>query len=762
MADEPISGLPETTSVTGNEFVPIVQSGVTKKIKQSNLVPNQASFSTTVLFDSNITMVAGVIYLEKNTNASNRTLTIPSATGNTGKFIFVAKQYNNGYTITCSGGGISSTLTRSNDSVLYVCDGTSWQPHLNISNELLLAISGKEPTIASGTTSQYWRGDKTWQTFPTATVPNLDEVTDVGNTTTNEITVGGLTVNYPSGAGVAASITKGGAGEALTVTKTSGSGNVASFTGGVTSFSDIEVTSATASTPTFFNSAKKLISATGAFLGTWFQTLTADTNPVDADTIVVNDSTASFEAKKTTLLQLWTNYLLAKVQALGYLAVSGLTANRLPYWNGTTFVDSRFVRATDDSTISFVPTSGSNTLSIGNAGIRLTGGNIDIVSGSFDGLQVTGRIISRSSDNYAYQVSGSGSNFYFGLGGTNTGVFRTVSNICMSVNDNGVAIGTGTVNSLTQLDLQATDKGLGLNLIAGNLGTTRNGNIWYDTVANSFKGVANSSVVSFLTSAGGTLTGALNEATIVSLASASNVDIVNIAGNTALITGTTTIDTFTAGTSGMIRRVIFSGSLTLTGNANIRLPNNANTITTTAQDVATFVYSSSLALWLCVSYSSATPLTITRVPVFDATGKLVNSQIIDNGTSVFFTAAFKSIVATGRVVSNANNEYSIQVGNESTNAFFYGIGSSNTGVLRTVSGICMSVNDNGVAIGTGSVNARSQLHLQATNKGFLPNVLTTAQRDAVSWVAGDAGMIIYNSTTNKHQGWNGTTWNDMY
>lgn len=242
MADEPISGLTETTSVTGNEFLPIVQGGVTKKIKQSNLVPNQLSFSTTVLFDSNITMVAGVIYLEKNTNASNRSLTIPSATGNTGKFIFVAKQYNNGYTITCSGVGISSTLTRSNDSVLYVCDGTSWQPHLNISNELLLSLTTKEPTITAGTTSQYWRGDKTWQTFPSISTPNLDEVTDVGNTTTNSIEVGGLVVDMPSGSGVAAKITKGGNGEALTVHKTSGSGNVASFTGGTTLISQLDLT----------------------------------------------------------------------------------------------------------------------------------------------------------------------------------------------------------------------------------------------------------------------------------------------------------------------------------------------------------------------------------------------------------------------------------------------------------------------------------------------------------------------------------------
>ena len=54
MADQPISNLPETTSVGGTEFLPIVQGGITKKIKQSNLVPLQASFIDTVYFDSDI------------------------------------------------------------------------------------------------------------------------------------------------------------------------------------------------------------------------------------------------------------------------------------------------------------------------------------------------------------------------------------------------------------------------------------------------------------------------------------------------------------------------------------------------------------------------------------------------------------------------------------------------------------------------------------------------------------------------------------
>lgn len=47
----------------------------------------------------------------------------------------------------------------------------------------------------------------------------------------------------------------------------------------------------------------------------------------------------------------------------------------------------------------------------------------------------------------------------------------------------------------------------------------------------------------------------------------------------------------------------------------------------------------------------------------------------------------------------------------------------------------------------------------STTGAFSPPILTTAQRDALTAVA---GMMIYNSTTNKHQGYDGSTWNDFY
>ena len=60
---------------------------------------------------------------------------------------------------------------------------------------------------------------------------------------------------------------------------------------------------------------------------------------------------------------------------------------------------------------------------------------------------------------------------------------------------------------------------------------------------------------------------------------------------------------------------------------------------------------------------------------------------------------------------------------------------------------------------TNSVQSSAILQADSTTKGFLPPRMTTLQRDIISSPAN--GLIIYNTTTNKHQGYNGT-WNDMY
>jgi hypothetical protein len=56
---------------------------------------------------------------------------------------------------------------------------------LSDQTDLQTALNGKEPTIAAGLTSQYWRGDKTWQTLPTGLVLANGEGTTASGSAVN-------------------------------------------------------------------------------------------------------------------------------------------------------------------------------------------------------------------------------------------------------------------------------------------------------------------------------------------------------------------------------------------------------------------------------------------------------------------------------------------------------------------------------------------------------------------------------------------------
>lgn len=73
-------------------------------------------------------------------------------------------------------------------------------------------------------------------------VPYTGATTDV-NLGTHTLLASDLVVSHSTGSGVAATITKGGNGEALTVIKTSGSGNAMSVAGGLTSLVDLTLSS---------------------------------------------------------------------------------------------------------------------------------------------------------------------------------------------------------------------------------------------------------------------------------------------------------------------------------------------------------------------------------------------------------------------------------------------------------------------------------------------------------------------------------------
>lgn len=65
--------------------------------------------------------------------------------------------------------------------------------------------------------------------------------------------------------------------------------------------------------------------------------------------------------------------------------------------------------------------------------------------------------------------------------------------------------------------------------------------------------------------------------------------------------------------------------------------------------------------------------------------------------------------------------------------------------------------NNVVAIGTATPDVDAKLQIDSTTQGFLPPRMTTTQRNAIAAPV-PAGLMIYNTTTNKLNFANGTGW----
>lgn len=72
----------------------------------------------------------------------------------------------------------------------------------------------------------------------------------------------------------------------------------------------------------------------------------------------------------------------------------------------------------------------------------------------------------------------------------------------------------------------------------------------------------------------------------------------------------------------------------------------------------------------------------------------------------------------------------------------------------------IEVSNGGAYINTTSVQASAILQADSTTKGFLPPRMTTTQKNAIASPA--AGLVVYDSTTNKLCCYNGSTWNDLF
>jgi hypothetical protein len=62
--------------------------------------------------------------------------------------------------------------------------------------------------------------------------------------------------------------------------------------------------------------------------------------------------------------------------------------------------------------------------------------------------------------------------------------------------------------------------------------------------------------------------------------------------------------------------------------------------------------------------------------------------------------------------------------------------------------------------GNATPNASAHVQMDSTTQGFLPPRMTTTQKNAIASPA--AGLVVYDSTTNKLCCYNGSTWNDLF
>lgn len=138
--------------------------------------------------------------------------------------------------------------------------------------------------------------------------------------------------------------------------------------------------------------------------------------------------------------------------------------------------------------------------------------------------------------------------------------------------------------------------------------------------------------------------------------------------------------------------------------------------------------------------------TTTSFPAIKRNAATLEVRLADDTGFAAITAS--SFTIGGTSTSLASNTLNLA----GYNVMFYSsriyIDNDNRGV---------AINNN-LAIGNGNVatNSSSVLECISTTKGFLPPRMTTAERDAIATPA--TGLVIYNTTTNVLNFYNGTTW----
>lgn len=191
-------------------------------------------------------------------------------------------------------------------------------------------------------------------------------------------------------------------------------------------------------------------------------------------------------------------------------------------------------------------------------------------------------------------------------------------------------VGTGTynANTLTRTTVIAsTNSNAAVNFGAGSK------DVFIDlpaSIATQLKTLT-ADLAAKLALAGGTLTGALNWATAVTVVSATTPDIGGAASNLITMSGTTQVDGFATFAAGAMRWIKHTGAHQLTNSATLILVGGV-TLTTAAGDISLFV-SEGGGTWRQYMFSRAT--TPVTGAAFGGTGIANNAASTQTITGAF-------------------------------------------------------------------------------------------------------------------------------
>lgn len=149
--------------------------------------------------------------------------------------------------------------------------------------------------------------------------------------------------------------------------------------------------------------------------------------------------------------------------------------------------------------------------------------------------------------------------------------------------------------------------------------------------------------------------------------------------------------------------------------------------------------------------SSAAALTVTQT----GTGNSLVVEDSANPDSTPFVITNTGDVGIGTTTPTVKFDV-VGAGAFSGNLNVVGAGTFSGNLIVDTNTLFVDSANNVVAIGTATPNVASKLQIDSTTQGFLPPRMTTGQRDAIT--TPPAGLMIYNTTTNKLNFANGTAW----